>query len=99
MQILLVSMLSLILFSIGLYGVMTSNIGIKMLISLEILINSAILNLVAVAISEASVSPIIMALFGIAIGAVESVIGLSLLTATYKKVGKVAVSLLKEIKW
>ncbi|MEM0157439.1 MAG: NADH-quinone oxidoreductase subunit NuoK [Thermoplasmataceae archaeon] len=99
MQIFLVSMLSLILFVIGLYGVMTSNIGIKMLISLEIIINAAILNLVAVAIAYGSVDPLIMALFGIAIGAVESVVGLSLLTATYKKVGRIAISLLKEIKW
>lgn len=99
MDIFLVSFLSLILFVVGLYGVMTSNIGIKMLISIEILINSAILNLVAVAIYYGSVSPIIMALFGIAIGAVESVIGLSLLTATYRKVGKVVLSLLKEIRW
>lgn len=99
MQIFIVTILSLILFTIGLYGVMTSNIGIKMLISIEILINAAILNLVMVAISESSITPILMALFGIAIGAVESVIGLSLLTATYRKVGKVAIALLKEIKW
>ena len=99
MDIFLVSFLSLLLFVIGLYGVMTSNIGIKMLISIEIIINSAILNLVAVAIYYSTISPIIMALFGIAIGAVESVIGLSLLTATYRRVGKVVLSLLKEIKW
>ncbi|MCL5782678.1 MAG: NADH-quinone oxidoreductase subunit NuoK [Candidatus Thermoplasmatota archaeon] len=99
MYIFAVSLLSLVLFSIGLYGVMTSNIGIKMLISIEILINAAILNLVVVAISQSTISPIIMALFGIAIGAVESVIGISLLTATYRKVGRVAVSLLKEIRW
>lgn len=95
----MVAILSLILFSIGLYGVMTSNIGIKMLISIEILINAAILNLVMVAIAESTISPILMALFGIAIGAVESVIGLSLLTATYRRVGKVAIALLKEIRW
>lgn len=99
MQIFLVSILSLILFSVGLYGIMTSNIGIKMLISIEILINAAILNLVLDAISEGTISPILMALFGIAIGAVESVVGLSLLTATYRRVGKVAIALLKEIKW
>lgn len=99
MEIFIVTVLSLILFTIGLYGIMTSNIGIKMLISIEILINAAILNLVMVAIAESTISPILLALFGIAIGAVESVIGLSLLTATYRKVGKVAIALLKEIKW
>ena len=99
MEIFLVSVLSLILFSIGLYGVMTSNIGIKMLISIEILINAAILNLVMVAIAYGNIDPILMALFGIAIGAVESVVGLSLLTAAYRKFGRVAIALLKEIKW
>lgn len=99
MEIFAVTLLSLILFSIGLYGIMTSNIGIKMLISIEILINAAILNLVLVAVSSNTISPILMALFGIAIGAVESVVGLSLLTVTYRKVGKVAIALLKEIKW
>ena len=68
MDIFLVSFLSLLLFVIGLYGVMTSNIGIKMLISIEIIINAAILNLVAVAVYYSTISPIIMALFGIAIG-------------------------------
>ncbi len=99
MEIFIVTLLSLILFSIGLYGIMTSNIGIKMMISIEILINAAILNLVLIAVSSNTISPILMALFGIAIGAVESVIGLSLLTVTYRKVGKVAIALLKEIKW
>lgn len=99
MEIFLVSVLSLILFAIGLYGIMTSNIGIKMLISIEVLINAAILNLVMVAVAYSDISPILMALFGIAIGAVESVVGLSLLTATYRKVGRVAIALLKEIKW
>jgi NADH:ubiquinone oxidoreductase subunit K len=99
MLILIASMLSLILFIIGLYGVMTSNVGIKMLISIEILINSAILNLVIVAIYYSTVQPIVMALMGIAIGAVESVIGLSLLSATFRRFGKIAISLLREIRW
>lgn len=99
MQLMLVSVLSLILFSVGLYGVMTSNVGIKMLISIEILLNSAILNLVGVASDYYSSQPLILALFVIAIGVVESVIGASLLSAIYRKYGKISISLLKEIKW
>jgi NADH-quinone oxidoreductase subunit K len=41
----------------------------------------------------------LMALFAIAIGVVESVIGMSLLSAVYRKFGKISISLLKEIKW
>ena len=88
--------LSLLLFCVGLYGVMTSKIGIKMLISLEIMINSAVLNLISVA--GASSDPLVLALFAIAIAAVESVVGFSLLVAIYRKFGKVDIPLLSEIK-
>ena len=88
--------LSLILFCVGLYGVMTSKVGIKMLISLEIMINSAVLNLISV--SGASSDPLVLALFVIAIAAVESVVGFSLLVAIYRKFGKVDIPLLSEIK-
>ncbi len=88
--------LSLLLFCVGLYGVMTSKIGIKMLISLEIMINSAVLNLISVA--GASSDPLVLALFVIAIAAVESVVGFSLLVAIYRKFGKVDIPLLSEIK-
>ncbi|MCL5803911.1 MAG: NADH-quinone oxidoreductase subunit NuoK [Candidatus Thermoplasmatota archaeon] len=87
---------SLILFCVGLYGVMTSKVGIKMLISLEIMINSAVLNLISVA--GASSDPLVLALFVIAIAAVESVVGFSLLVAIYRKFGKVDIPLLSEIK-
>lgn len=99
MQIEFVNVLALMLFTIGLYGVMTSNIGIKMLISIEILINAAILSLVGVGALFNTSSPLVFALFVIAIGVVESVIGISLLTAIYRKYGKISISLIREIKW
>ncbi len=99
MQIEFVNVLSLILFSIGLYGVMVSNIGIKMLISIEILLNAAILSLIGAGILFNSSSPLVFALFVIAIGVVESVIGMSLMAAIYRKYGKISISLIREIKW
>lgn len=92
-------LISLLLFTIGLAGVMTSNIGIKMLISIELMLNASIFSLVAIGISNGSVSPLIMALFAIAIGAAESVVGISLLVSVYKKYGEITISLLKEIRW
>ncbi|MHB8371203.1 MAG: NADH-quinone oxidoreductase subunit NuoK [Thermoplasmataceae archaeon] len=92
-------LISLLIFTIGLTGVMTSNVGIKMLISIELMLNASIFSLVAVAASNGSVTPLIMALFAIAIGAAESVIGISLLVSIYKKYGKITISLLKEIRW
>lgn len=87
---------ALLLFVVGLYGVMTSKIGIKMLISIEIMINAAVLSLVSVA--AGSMDAIVLALFVIAIAAVESVVGISLLVAIYRRYGKVNISLLRDIK-
>ena len=41
-----------LLFTIGLAGVMTSNIGIKMLISIELMLNASIFSLVAIGITS-----------------------------------------------
>ena len=80
---------------------MTSKLGLKMLISVEIILNSAILSLVSDSIGAgpANVSPLVMALFAIAIAAVESAVGISLLVSIYRKFGKVDISLLREIRW
>jgi NADH:ubiquinone oxidoreductase subunit K len=96
MELMIADTLAMLLFTVGLYGVMTSKVGIKMLISIEILINSAVLALVIS--SYGSMQPIILALMVIAIAAVESVIGISILIAIFRKFGKVNISLLKEIR-
>ncbi|MCL4350006.1 MAG: NADH-quinone oxidoreductase subunit NuoK [Candidatus Thermoplasmatota archaeon] len=96
-----VQLIALALFSIGLYGIMTSKLGLKMLISVEIILNSAILSLVSDSIGAGvnHVSPLVMSLFAIAIAAVESAVGISLLVSIYRKFGKVDISLLREIRW
>ena len=96
MELMIADTIAMFLFTVGLYGVMSSKVGIKMLISIEILINSAVLALVAS--SYGSMQPIILALMVIAIAAVESVIGISILIAIFRRLGKVNISLLKEIR-
>ncbi|MHB8396097.1 MAG: NADH-quinone oxidoreductase subunit NuoK [Thermoplasmataceae archaeon] len=87
---------SLLLFAIGLYGVMNSRVGIKMLISIEILINAAVLNLVVVA--GTSMQPVVLAVMVIAVSAAESVVGMSILVAIYRRFGRVNLSLLSEMR-
>ena len=96
MELMIADTIAMFLFTVGLYGVMSSKVGIKMLISIEILINSAVLALVAS--SYGLMQPIILALMVIAIAAVESVIGISILIAIFRRFGKVNISLLKEIR-
>ena len=52
MDIFIADTVALFLFAVGLYGVMTSNVGIKMLISVEIMINSAVIALVVSAVNS-----------------------------------------------
>ncbi len=99
MEQFLVQLVALALFTVGLYGIMVSKVGIKMLVSVEILLNGAILSLVSTAIGSGTVSPLVMALFTIAIAAVESAVGISILVSIYRKFGKIDISLLKEIRW
>ena len=96
MELYFVQLLSLLTFTIGLYGVMTSMGGIKTLISIEILLNSALINLVALA--QYSSEPLVLAIFVIAISVVESVVGLSLMMAVYRKFGKVSLHSLREMR-
>ncbi len=95
----MIQIFALALFTIGIYGVMTSKLGIKMLISVEVMLNSAIFSLVSAAMGTGNVTPLVMALFTIAIAAVESAVGISLLVSIYRKFGKIDISLLQEIRW
>ncbi|KJE49710.1 MULTISPECIES: NADH-quinone oxidoreductase subunit NuoK [Acidiplasma] len=99
MNIIYVLELSLLLFTIGIYGIITSRVGIRLIISLEILLNAALINVVGIASLYYSTSLIIFALFIIAVGVIETAVGIAIFTVVYKKYGKINISLLREIKW
>lgn len=91
--------MSLALFSVGLYGILTVKGGIKLLISIEILINAANLNIVGIAAFYSSVNGIIFVLFSIAIAAAESVVGFAILVALRRKTSGISLKALKELRW
>jgi NADH:ubiquinone oxidoreductase subunit K len=99
MNIIYILYLSLILFTIGIYGITTSKVGMKVIISLEIVLNSALLDVVGVAALYYSTSVIVFALFVIAIGVIESAVGIAIFTLIFKKYGNINISLLRDIKW
>ncbi len=75
-----------ILFSIGIYGVLTRRNIIGMLISIELIINSVNINLVAFSRSS-SVSPEtgqLFAIFVIAMAAAAVAVGLAIVIALYR---------------
>lgn len=78
--------LALILFCIGLYGALTKRNTVIVLISIELMLNAANINLVA--FSKLGVMPSItgqvFALFTMTVAAAEVAVGLAILIALYR---------------
>lgn len=81
--------LSAVLFAIGVFGVLTRRNAISLLVSVEIVMNAATINLVAFSrIHEPeAMTGQVFALFGIGIAACEAAVGLALILAVYRRFG------------
>jgi NADH:ubiquinone oxidoreductase subunit K len=77
---------SLLLFGIGLYGILTRRNAIGILMSIELVLNSVNLNLVAFSrfTTPQAISGQVFALFVIAVAAGEAVIGLAIVLSIYR---------------
>ena len=78
-----VSVLSAILFIIGVWGAFTRKNGIIVLMCLELILNAANLQFVAAAIQHGDATGWVYAIFAIAIAASEVAIGLAIFLAMY----------------
>ncbi len=82
--------LSLILFCLGLVGVMVRRNFITVLMSLELMFNAVNLNLIAFSFRLGDLEGQVLALFVITIAAAEAAIGLGLIIALVRLKGTVA---------
>lgn len=93
-------LLALALFCIGIYGALTKKNTIIVLISIELMLNAANINLVA--FSKYGVSPSIngqiFALFSVVIAAAESAVGIAILIAAYRNRNTVHIDLFNKLK-
>jgi len=92
---------SLALFLIGVYGVLTRRNAIGILMSIEIMFNSANINLVAFnkfMALENSIG-IIFPIFIITLAAAETAVGLALILSIYRKIKSVYVENMDILKW
>ncbi|MCS6937514.1 MAG: NADH-quinone oxidoreductase subunit NuoK [Candidatus Bipolaricaulota bacterium] len=90
--------LSALLFAIGVYGLLTSRNGIKILICIELMLNAANINLVAFAAHYQNALGYVFAMFSIALAAAEAAVGLSILIALFRLKRRIDVSLLHLLK-
>ncbi len=89
-----------ILLAIGIYGLVVKRNFIKMLFSIEIIVNAANLNLIAFSRFNPNPNPAghVMTLFSIAIAAAEVAVGLALIILAYRLYKDVDVKTFRSLK-
>lgn len=90
--------LSLVLFVVGLVGVLTRRNLLTVLMSLELVFNAVNLNLVAFSRQLGDLSGHVFAIFVIVVAAGEAAIGLGILVSLYRLKGTVALDEVNEMK-
>ena len=93
--------LSALLFSIGIYGVLARQNAVLVLLSIELMLNAVNINLVAFStmLQEAGLSGQVFALFVIAVAAAEVGIGLAIVILIFRNRQTVDIDEMSLMKW
>jgi len=89
---------SVILFAIGIYGLVVKRNAVRMLFSLEIIANAANLNLIAFSRNLSNAQGQVFALFSIAIAAAEVAVGLGIIIIAYRLYKEIDVEEFKSMR-
>lgn len=92
-------LLSSTMFTVGLYGLMTQRNGVKMLMCVELLLNSCNINLVAFSAYLPNVNGQVFALFSIALAAAEAGVGFAILITLYRLYGSIDLDNINALRW
>jgi NADH-quinone oxidoreductase subunit K len=92
-------LISAILFTVGAYGIITQRSGIKILMCIELMLNSANLNLVAFSSFNNNSTGQVFALFSIAIAAAEAAIGFAILVALFRVRDTINLDNINVLRW
>ena len=87
------------MFTIGLYGLFTQKNGIKLMMCIELLLNSANINLVAFSAYQPNVNGQVFALFSIALAAAEAAVGFAILISLYRLYGTIDLDNINIMRW
>ncbi|MFY9606789.1 MAG: NADH-quinone oxidoreductase subunit NuoK [Thermoplasmata archaeon] len=96
---------SSLLFAVGAYGVLTRKNAIVVLMSIEVMLNAANINLVAFSSYHTALhgstdaSGQVFALFSIAIAAAEVAVGLAILLSVYRRYQTIDVDKINILRW
>ena len=90
---------SLLLFCIGLFGVLSKKNPIAVLMGIELMLNAANLNFVIFSRNLSDLSGQIFGLFVIALAAAEAVVGLAIIINIYREFEEVDVEKISLLRW
>jgi NADH:ubiquinone oxidoreductase subunit K len=90
--------LGAVLFCIGVYGVITRRNAVMVLMSIELILNSVNINLIAFALRNGSPDGHVFALYVIAIAAAEVGVGLAMVLLVYRNRRSISLDELSEMK-
>jgi NADH-quinone oxidoreductase subunit K len=90
-----------VLFAIGIYGVLTKRNAVRVLMAIEIMMNAAIINLVAFSVYMpfGNISGQVFALFAIAIAAAEAAVGLAIFILIFRVHGTINIDKIRRLRW
>jgi NADH:ubiquinone oxidoreductase subunit K len=91
-------LLSAVLFCVGVFGVIARRNAVLVLMSIELILNSVNLNLIAFALMNDTVDGHIFALFVIAVAAAEVGVGLAMVLMIYRNRRSIALDDLSEMR-
>ncbi len=101
MQLQYFLLLSAALFCIGIYGLITSRNAVRVLMSIELMLNAVNLNLMAFSnfVDAQDVKGQVFTTFVIAIAAAEAAVGLAIVLAIYRNRDTVDMEAFNLLKW
>jgi len=92
-------LLSAAVFCIGVFGVLTRRNALIFLMSVELMLNAAAINLVAFSFQHGNLTGQVFALFALGIAAAEVAIGLGIILVLYRNFGDVDVTDAAVMRW
>lgn len=90
--------LSILLFCLGVFGILYRRNAIVMFMSIEIMLNAANLLLVAFSTYHQDAQGQVFVFFTMAVAAAEVAVGLAILVSIYRNIGAIDIDKLKNLK-
>jgi len=101
MQLQYFLLLAAALFSIGIYGLVTSRNAVRVLMSIELMLNAVNLNLLAFSsfLDPQGIKGQVFAVFVITVAAAEAAVGLAIILSIYRNRNTVDMEQFNLLKW